>query len=125
MNTAGARSEATRGGVRPKGVAAFFGKIERGIATTVEWLTVALTIADMLVLLAGVIARYAFNRPLMWSDEVASFLFLWLAMLGAVVALHRGEHMRMTAVVKALPEGWRSFAEAIALGVTAWRMAST
>ena len=119
MSTEGARSDATRREGRPVGVAAFFGKIERGIATVVEWLTVALTVADMLVLLAGVIARYAFNRPLMWSDEVASMLFLWLAMLGAVVALHRGEHMRMTAVVKALPEGWRGFVETIALGVTA------
>lgn len=119
MNTDGAHSEAMGGEARPVGVAAAFGRIERGIATTVEWLTVALTIADMLVLLAGVIARYAFNRPLMWSDEVASMLFLWLAMLGAVVALHRGEHMRMTAVVKVLPEGWQGFVEAIALGVTA------
>ena len=119
MSTEGARSDATRREGRPVGVAAFFGKIERGIATVVEWLTVALTVADMLVLLAGVIARYAFNRPLMWSDEVASMLFLWLAMLGAVVALHRGEHMRMTAVVKALPEGWRGFVETIALGVMA------
>ena len=38
----------------------------------------------------------------MWSDELASILFLWLAMLGAVVALRRGEHMRMTALVNTL-----------------------
>ena len=36
------------------------------------------------VLFAGVIARYVFHRPLIWSDELASILFLWLAMLGAV-----------------------------------------
>ncbi len=29
-----------------------------------------------------------------WSDELASILFLWLSMLGAVIALRRGEHMR-------------------------------
>ena len=39
------------------------------------------------------------HRPLIWSDELASILFLWLAMLGAVVAFRRGEHMRMTALV--------------------------
>ena len=43
--------------------------------------------------------RYVLHRPLVWSDELASILFLWLAMLGAVVALRRGEHMRMTALV--------------------------
>ncbi len=119
MNTEGLRSAATGGGVRPAGAAAVFGKIEWGIGTVVEWATVALTVADMLVLLAGVIARYGFNRPLMWSDEVASTLFLWLAMLGSVVALRRGEHMRMTAVVKALPVRWGRFVETIALGVMA------
>ena len=39
------------------------------------------------MLLAGVIGRYVFHSPLIWSDELASILFLWLAMLGAVVAL--------------------------------------
>ena len=117
--SSGESSVAMEGGVRPKGVAAVFGKIERGIMSTMEWLVVALMIANIVVLLAGVIARYGFNAPLMWSDEVASMLFLWLAMLGAVVALHRSEHMRMTAVVKAIPDAWRPFVETLALGFMA------
>jgi TRAP-type C4-dicarboxylate transport system permease small subunit len=58
-----------------------------------------LVAAEIAVLLAGVVARYVFHHPLIWSDEVASILFLWLAMLGSAVAFQRGEHMRMTAVV--------------------------
>ncbi|MFP5406290.1 MAG: TRAP transporter small permease subunit, partial [Gammaproteobacteria bacterium] len=46
----------------------------------------------LVVLFAGVLARYVFHTPLVWSDELASILFLWLSMLGAVVALRRGEH---------------------------------
>ena len=46
-----------------------------------------LVVAEIVVLLAGVIRRYVFHQPLVWSDELASILFLWLAMLGAVVAL--------------------------------------
>jgi tripartite ATP-independent transporter DctM subunit len=46
-----------------------------------------------------VVARYGLRSPLIWSDELASILFLWLAMLGAAVAFRRSEHMRMTAVV--------------------------
>jgi TRAP-type C4-dicarboxylate transport system permease small subunit len=42
---------------------------------------------------AGVGSRYVFHRPILWSDELASILFLWMAMLGAVVALRRGEHI--------------------------------
>ena len=46
-----------------------------------------------------------FHQPLVWSDELASILFLWLSMLGAVVALRRGEHMRMTALVDTAAAG--------------------
>ena len=62
-----------------------------------------LVVAEVVVLLMGVIWRYVLHHPLVWSDELASILFLWLAMLGSVVALRRGEHMRMTAIVGMLP----------------------
>jgi tripartite ATP-independent transporter DctM subunit len=66
------------------------------------------------VLSAGVVSRYVFRSPLTWSDELASILFLWLAMLGAVIALRRGEHMRLTAIVNRLPQRWRGLADTVA-----------
>jgi TRAP-type C4-dicarboxylate transport system permease small subunit len=65
----------------------------------VEIPVVLLVVAEIVVLFAGVGIAYGFHRPVVWSDELASILFLWLAMLGAVAAFRRGEHMRMTAVV--------------------------
>ena len=79
-----------------------------------EALAAALVFVEIIVLLAGVIARFAFHAPLVWSDELASILFLWLAMLGAVVALRRGDHMRMTALVHGLHPGARAVLEAVA-----------
>ncbi|TGT18448.1 TRAP transporter small permease, partial [Mesorhizobium sp. M3A.F.Ca.ET.174.01.1.1] len=72
-----------------------------------------LVVAETVILLCGVIFRYGLNRPLIWSDELASILFSWLAMLGAVLALHRGEHMRLTAIVTRLPDKWRGWLEAV------------
>jgi tripartite ATP-independent transporter DctM subunit len=77
-------------------------RLESVLASAVDVLASALVLADIIVLAAGVAARFILNRPLVWSDELASMLFIWLAMLGAVVALRRGEHMRMTAVVTRL-----------------------
>ena len=78
-------------------------------------LPVALLVAaEIAVLLAGVVARYVFHHPLIWSDEVASILFLWLAMLGSAVAFQRGEHMRMTAVVGKLDPARRAFLDVLA-----------
>ncbi|MFG1224042.1 TRAP transporter large permease [Xanthobacter wiegelii] len=83
------------------------------------WLTeipaAALVVAEILVLLAGVIFRYALHKPLIWSDELASMLFLWLSMFGAVIALNRGEHMRMTAIVGMMKPRARAFFDMIAI----------
>src|SRR5580765_6320778 len=74
-----------------------------------------LVLTEIVVLLAGVIGRYVFHSPIIWSDELASILFLWLAMLGAVVAFRRAEHMRMTAVVGMLSPPMRAFLDVVAV----------
>jgi tripartite ATP-independent transporter DctM subunit len=90
-------------------------RVERRLGATVEAVAAVLVVADVLVLLAGVVSRFVFRQPLVWSDELASMVFVWLAMLGAVIALRRGEHMRMTAMVTRLALEWRPFMEGIAL----------
>src|SRR5580692_1636269 len=73
--------------------------IEGLLGMLVEIPAAMLVVAEIVILFAGVVSRYVLHSPLIWSDELASILFLWLAMLGAVVAFRRAEHMRMTAVV--------------------------
>jgi len=73
--------------------------IESQLGSLIEIGAGGLVVAEIAILFGGVISRYVFDRPLVWSDELASTLFLWLAMLGAVIAFRRGEHMRMTACV--------------------------
>ncbi len=74
-----------------------------------------LVAAEIIILFAGIVARGVFGQPLIWSDELASILFLWLAMLGAVVAMQRGDHMRMTALVARLPLAGQRFCDALAV----------
>ena len=73
--------------------------LDRNLGWLVETCAGILVGVETLILLAGVTARFVFRAPLTWSDELASLLFLWLAMLGAVVAYRRVEHMRMGALV--------------------------
>ena len=73
-----------------------------------------LVLAEIAVLSAGIVGRYVFRSPLIWSDELASILFLWLAMLGSVIAFQRGEHMRMTAIVGVLSAEVRAFLDTVA-----------
>jgi tripartite ATP-independent transporter DctM subunit len=100
-------------------IAATARAIERPLMRCLELFAAALVAADIAILLIGVIARYVFRSPLMWTDELAQAVFLWLGMIGAIVALNRGEHMRMTAlVVRAAPrprQGLEAFAAAACL----------
>ncbi|MFL9960747.1 TRAP transporter large permease subunit [Paraburkholderia sediminicola] len=91
------------------------GVLDTVLGHLVEIPAALLVLAEIVVLLAGVTSRYLLRAPLVWSDELASILFLWLAMLGAVVALRRGEHMRMTALVGMASPGLRAFLEVIAI----------
>jgi tripartite ATP-independent transporter DctM subunit len=97
----------TAGEARPPRRRSIVGSIEAVLGMLVEIPAGLLVVAEIVILFAGVISRYVMHQPLIWSDELASILFLWLAMLGAVVAFRRAEHMRMTAVVaSAGPKMW-------------------
>ena len=88
--------------------------LETWLGTLVEIPAALLVVAEVFTLFAGVVARYGLQRPLIWSDELASILFLWLAMLGAAVAFRRSEHMRMTAVVANAKPAMRVYLEVVA-----------
>ena len=88
--------------------------LETWLGTLVEIPAALLVVAEVFTLFAGVVARYGLQRPLIWSDELASILFLWLAMLGAAVAFRRSEHMRMTAVVANAKPAMRAYLDVVA-----------
>ena len=70
-----------------EGGRAIYPAVERTHAVVVrcvELAAVLCLVADFLVLLTGVVSRYVFNHPIVWGEEVASILFLWLGMLGAI-----------------------------------------
>jgi tripartite ATP-independent transporter DctM subunit len=87
------------------------------LGSAVEVVVALLTAIEVVILFAGVVSRYVFHRPFTWSDELASILFLWLAMLGAVVAFRRSEHMRMGTLVARMSPAWRAFFDAFALAL--------
>jgi tripartite ATP-independent transporter DctM subunit len=88
--------------------------LEAWLGMLVEIPAAILVVAEIVILFAGVVARYGLRSPLIWSDELASILFLWLAMLGAAVAFRRSEHMRMTAVLASTSPPTRAWLDVVA-----------
>jgi tripartite ATP-independent transporter DctM subunit len=88
--------------------------LESAIKHLTEIPAAALVVVEVLLLLANVVYRYALHDPLLWGDELASLLFIWLAMLGAVIALRRGEHMRLTTFLAKMAPARRAFFDTFA-----------
>jgi len=44
--------------------------------------------------------RYVLSQPLQWSEELARYLFVWLSILGAALALQKKGHFGLDLFVK-------------------------
>jgi TRAP-type C4-dicarboxylate transport system permease small subunit len=58
-----------------------------------EWVCIGLMGALILDVLWGVISRFVLRAPARWTDELATFLLIWVAMLGAAVAHREAAHL--------------------------------
>jgi TRAP-type C4-dicarboxylate transport system permease small subunit len=54
------------------------------------------------VVFLQVVSRYVFSYPFDWPEELARYLFIWAALLGAALALKRGAHFSIDALVRRL-----------------------
>lgn len=84
------------------------------IGRTAEFIGATLVLVETCILFAGVVSRYVFNSPIIWTDELATFLFLWLSMIGAVVAVRRDGHMRLTTFVTWCTPKWSNWLGTVA-----------
>ena len=93
--------------------------VDRAIGAVVEPVAALLVLVEIVILAAGVFTRYVVRQPLVWSDELATILLLWLAMLGSVVAYRRGEHIRLSVLLRRASPRTREVLETISSVVTA------
>jgi C4-dicarboxylate transporter, DctQ subunit len=63
---------------------------------------VVCVVSMMILTTADVVARYAFNEPTMWADEIASYLLIAIVFLGLAQNLRLGSHIRIDVVTNLL-----------------------
>lgn len=51
-----------------------------------------------LLVFANVIARYVFNYSLAFSDEISTYLFVLMSLMGTAIAARRGAHLGLSIV---------------------------
>jgi len=77
--------------------------VPRFAIRAIEWLLVLLLGVMVVLVFGNVVLRYGFNSGIVFSEEVSRFLFMWLTLLGALVAMHDSAHLGMTSLVARLP----------------------
>jgi TRAP-type transport system small permease protein len=84
----------------------------RAIAISLDdWVARLETVAVILlvalltaVTFAQVVTRYLLGDPLIWSEEAARYLFVWVSMIGAALALREGGHFGLDLVIRPMPQ---------------------
>jgi len=49
----------------------------------------------VLLLFCEVVSRYVLNAPISWSEEMATYAFIWMIYIGSGVAFYRHAHIRV------------------------------
>jgi tripartite ATP-independent transporter DctM subunit len=72
-----------------------------------RWTIAALVAAEAFVVGLQVVGRLVLRQPIPWTEEVARLLLGWLMCAGGISALMHGQHPRVTALLRLLPDARR------------------
>lgn len=84
------------------------------LVTLIEWWAAFLLAGLTVVVCLGVFFRYALNSSLVWYDEFASYMLVWLTFYGCVVADYHGRQIGFDLLVNKLAPGMRRAVDVVA-----------
>ncbi len=89
-----------------------------GFDTLEKSIVVVFLLAIVVLIFSGVLSRFVFHYSIAFTEELARFLFVWGALLGASSAFRTGEHGGIPLIVNRFgPRGRRFIEIFVAAGV--------
>ena len=79
-------------------------RVEGGLVRINQGAVIVMFAVMFVLVFVNVVTRYLFRFSIPWAEEVAGYLLVWMAYLGAGLALREGRHVAVTVVQRALPE---------------------
>jgi len=73
------------------------------VSSLIKWILVVMLLVMTLVPFAQIVFRYFFEMPLVWSEEMALVLMLWITFLGAALLQANSEHISIDFLVHLMP----------------------
>ncbi len=79
------------------------GTFERVMVTVNRWMVIAMMAVMATLVFMNVVCRYILNFSIIWAEEVSQYLMVWVAFLGAGLALRQGRHVAIEILQDRLP----------------------
>lgn len=76
--------------------------IERGLVAINRWVLIVLLLAMAAIIFTNVVLRYSTGDSIIWAEEVARHMMIWVAFLGAGLALRFGGHVAIDSLHRAV-----------------------
>lgn len=77
-------------------------RFERGLVMANRWLLIVLLLAMASIIFSNVVLRYTTGDSIIWAEEVARHMMIWMAFLGAGLALRFGGHVAIENLQRAV-----------------------
>jgi TRAP-type C4-dicarboxylate transport system permease small subunit len=79
-------------------------KIFKLINKGFEVFLVAIVALQAILLMVGVVFRYAFDSPIVWGDEIVRYSLIWMTFVGAAMATKDNQHISVDVIDQVLPK---------------------
>lgn len=78
-------------------------RLEHGLVRANQALVVALMASMAVLVFLNVVTRYVFNHSIIWVEELTQYQMIWVAYLGAGLALREARHVAVDTLQDLLP----------------------
>jgi TRAP-type C4-dicarboxylate transport system permease small subunit len=119
MDTPSSPHRDAASGAGPKTTA--LARLEDLVVRVNQWLVIALMASMAVLVFVNVVCRYLFNFSIIWVEELTQYQMIWVAYLGAGLALREGRHVAVDTLQDLLPAPLRRYLRAlIGMGMAAF-----
>ena len=87
--------------------------IQRCCERLIDWLSVVLLSGIFILGLCQVFWRWVLRDPIIWSEELIQLTYVWICYLGWTIAERKDSHIRITALLNALPRSAQKWLQAL------------
>lgn len=102
-------------------------RLLRAIEVIVNWTAIVLFAVMFILVVMQIAMRSLFNAPLIWSEELARYLFVWVSFLGWIIASRRHSHLgvdillpRLSPLLRRFFNGGIALATLLFAGILLW-----